>query len=54
MLLGPQSNICLVHVKLAVMKRMSDGEGGVFVFVDAIPSCRGYYVILDIPSVEMI
>ena len=54
MLLGPQSNICLVCVRLAVIKEMSEGEGGVFLFVEAIPSSRGYYMILDMPSVLMI
>ena len=54
MLLGPQSNTCLVCVRLAVIKEMSEGEKGVFLFVEAIPSSRGYYMILDMPSVLMI
>ena len=33
---------------------MSEGEGGVFLFVEAILSSRGYYMILDMLSVQMI
>ena len=54
MLLGPQPNICLLCVRLAVIKKMSGGEGGVFLFAEGIPSSRGYYMILDMPSVQMI
>ena len=36
------------------MKKIaSEGEGGAFLFVEAIPFIRAYYVMLDIASIEI-
>ena len=52
-LFRPQSNNCLVRVRFAVKKRASERERGAFLFVEAIPFSRGYYMMLDMASIEI-
>ena len=55
-LLRPQSNNCLVRFRIVVKKERvrGRGEGGIFLFVEAIPFSRGYYIKLDMASIEII
>ena len=59
----PQSNNCLVGVRIAVKKIAIEGEGGgrrggreggAFLFVEAIPLGRYYYMMSDTASIEII
>ena len=52
-LFRPQSNNCLVRVIIAVKQERVRGRGvGAFLFAEAIPFIRGYYMILDILSID--
>ena len=53
-LFSPQSNNCLVPVRIAVKKRASEGEGGAFLFGKAIYFRRGYYMMLAMAFIEII